>query len=110
MATSYEDYPLEQVPATSTLLYTAPSVVSSHIIYAAVHNGGSSTATLTLNIVQNGASVSVANQYYKKDVWPNETLSIPIVGRVLNTGDTVYALASAASALSLNIGVKELTN
>jgi hypothetical protein len=110
MATSYKDYPLEQVPATSTLLYTVPSVASSHIIYAVVHNEGTSTVTLTLNIVQNGASVSVANQYYKKDIWPNETLSIPIVGRVLSTGDTVYALASSASSLNLNLGIKELTN
>jgi len=111
MATTYKDRILEQVPATSTAIYTAPTVSSAHIMYATVHNESASSETLTINIVQSGSSVAVSNQYLSVDVGAGKSRVLyEIVGRVLMTGDAIYAVSTDASSLNLSMGIKEITS
>ena len=111
MATTYKDRILEQVPTTSTAIYTTPTVSSAHIMYAIVHNESSASQTLTINIVQSGSSVTALNQYLKVAVKPGKSRVLyEIVGRILMTGDVVYAVSTDASSLNLNVGIKEITS
>lgn len=111
MAISDQDKPLESVPAASTLLYTAPTVLSARIMYAMVRNYSASAATLTVNIPQNGDSVANSNEYWEGVIQPGKQMSLyELVGRVLNTGDTIYLQSSVASALNVNFGIKEITS
>jgi hypothetical protein len=110
MAISFETALLEQVPTSSTSAYSTPSVSSAHVIYAAVHNEGSTASTLTLNVVRSGGSAAVTNQYIKQTIQPNQTIPLTgVVGRCLNTNDTIYALSSVADSLNLAINIKEIT-
>jgi hypothetical protein len=111
MAINFKISLLEQVPTSSTSVYSTPSVTSAHIVYATVHNEGSSASTLTLNVVRSGGSVAVTNQYIKQTIQPNQTVPlVGIVGRVLNTNDAIFALSSIASSLNLAINIKEITS
>ena len=110
MTINYSDNVLEQVPTSSTPVYTAGTVNSAHIVYATVHNEGAAIAQITVNIVQNGNTVGVTNQYIKTNVAPGESKTLgALVGRILTTSDSVQATSSVANTLNLSVGVKEIT-
>lgn len=110
MTTAYIDKILEQVPASSTAVGSSISTVDhARIVYAACHNESAANATITINIVQSGGSASVTNEYVRRTVPAGKTIVLSeIVGRVLATGDAIYATAGTASALNLSVGVKEV--
>ena len=113
MTIRYQDVTQEQVTAAEVEIYTAPTATnfeSAHIIYGACANESASDVELTLNIVQSGGSAAVTNRYFPpKVIFAGEVDNLtPIVGRVLKTGDKIVSIASAASALNLSIGIKEI--
>lgn len=112
MAITYIDKILEQVPATSTAVGVGIGTVEyAKIVYAACHNESAANVILTVNIVQSGGSAGLTNRYVYKTIPAGKTVVLyEIVGRVMATGDAIYATASAASALNLSIGVKEVTS
>ena len=113
MTIKYIDVVQEQVTAAEVTIYTVPTTSnfeSANIIYANCTNNSGADADLTLNIVQAGGSAAVTNRYF-----PTSTIFdgssnplAPIVGRVLKAGDFIVSLGSAASALNLSIGIKEI--
>lgn len=110
MANSFTDHVLESVGASSSLLYTTPTVESAKIIHMTCHNYSASNITLTINIVQSGGSVASSNEYFSEIIAAGETRSIyELIGSIFSTGDLVYAVASSASSVNLKMGVKEIT-
>ena len=109
MAITKLDFSSESVGVSATPVYTAPTVITSEVLYCIAHNYDSTARTLTINIVDSGGTVSSTNQYVKTEIQPNETKYLPIVGRMIYTGAAIYASSSAASAINLNVGIKEET-
>jgi hypothetical protein len=112
MTTNYKDEVQEQLPATSTQVYLAGTVNSAHIVYATVHNEDTATnVTITVNVVQSGGSAGLTNQYVSRPVPAGASLVLnELLGRVLKTGDAIYATAGAANSLNLSVGIKEITS
>lgn len=109
MTITYKDEVSEQLPITSTLIYTAGSLSSAHVIYATTHNESASNVTIIVNIVQSGGSAGVTNQYVSRTIAAGSSVVLnEIINRVLKTGDAIYATAGTAAALNLAIGVKEV--
>jgi len=111
MTVRYEDAVSEQLPATYTTIYTTPSVAkSAHVIYGNCCNVTSSSSTVTINIVQNGAGATTTNAYVsEKAVTAGDSDPLAeIVGAVLKPGDFISAKAGNASRLNFKIGIKEI--
>ena len=111
MTILYFDAVSEQLPATDTTLYTTPTTVeSAHIISAVVCCEDATGDAITVNIVQNGGSVAVTNQYIQtKSVAAGVTATLSdLVGVVLKPGDVVSAVAATADRLNVKIGIKEI--
>lgn len=111
MTISYKDQIQEQLPSSSTSVYTAGTLNSAHIVYATVHNEDAvNNVTITVNVVQSGGSAGVTNQYVSRDVASGTSLVLSeLLGRVLKSGDAIYATAGAADSLNLSVGIKEIT-
>ena len=111
MSVLYEDKVLEQVPATDTTIYTAPSTLkSAHIIFANVTCEDAAGDSITVNIVQSGGSVAVTNQYLqsKAVVAGSTEMLSEIINVVLKPGDFISVIAATADRLNLKIGIKEI--
>lgn len=113
MTVVYQDPILEQVPASDTTVYTAPSSAdfeSSHVVFAVCSNESSTDTTLTVNLVQNGDAVDVTNRYFPpKTIFAGRTDPVSsIVGAVLKAGDFISVIGGAANNLNLKLGIKEI--
>lgn len=111
MTVRFEDAVLEQVPAADTLVYTAPAACkSAQIIFANCTCEDAVADSISVNIVQSGATAAATNIYVKsKAIAAGETSSLSeIVGAVLKPGDFVSAIAATIDRLNLKIGVKEI--
>lgn len=107
MTNTYQDKTQEQLPIVTTEVYLTPPLSSAHIIYATATNITSSNVTITVTITK--ASPGVAALYIERTIAAKSDLVLNgIINRVLKTGDTVDAFASAASSINLDIGVKEV--
>lgn len=110
MTIAFTDSIQEQLPAVSTLVYTAPIVKSSHIIYATVFNASANNVAITINIVKDSDAEDDTNKYIDQVIPAGTTLVLSgILNRVLASGDTIRAAAGAADSLNLSIGTKEVT-
>ena len=113
MTVKYVDAILEQVDITNDTIYTAPTATnfeSAHIIFGNCTNEGTVDTELTVNVVQNGESVGVANRYLPPRVifaGQYDPLT-PLVGRVLKGGDYISVIGSLVDNLNLSIGIKEI--
>lgn len=111
MTISYVDAVSEQLPATDTTLYTAPSTVeSAHIINAVVCCEDATGDAITVNIVQSGGSVAITNQYIQaKAIAAGATESlVDLVGMVLKPGDFISAKAATIDRLNVKLAIKEI--
>jgi hypothetical protein len=107
MTTGYKDKPVEQLPISTTQVYLTPTVKSAHIISATATNITTSTATIYVTVTKSGGSAAL---YIERQVAAKQDLVLNgIINRVLTTGDTVDAYADTASAINLDMGVKEIT-
>lgn len=113
MAIAYIDVVQEQVTASNVPIYTAPSssnFESAHIVYANCANTSGTNTELTINVVQFGGSVSLANRYFPpKVIFAGRTDPLtPLVGRAIKRGDFISSIASLADSLNLSLTIKEI--
>lgn len=111
MTIRYVDAVSEQLPATDTTIYTAPSgVESAHVVFGNCTNEDAVDTTLTINVVQSGGAVAVTNRYFPpKTITAGSTDSLSaIVNCVLKPGDFISAVAADAARLNLKLGIKEI--
>ena len=107
MTITYVDKTQEQLPITTTEVYLTPTLSSAHIIYATATNITASNVTITVTITK--ASPGVPAVYIERNIAAKTDINLnAIINRVLHTGDTVDAFASAASSINLDIGVKQV--
>lgn len=90
-----------QVTATSTTILDAVSVT----------NTSSAAATLNLSLVVDGGSAGNVNRAISDKVLRvGETYLCPeVIGQVLETGDFISAISSAASALNIRVTGRVIT-
>lgn len=108
---AYEDAVQEQLPASSTLVYTCPATVASaHIIFGNCTNEDTTDSTLTVNIVQSGGAAGVTNIYLDaKTIAAGDTDNLSeLINCVLKGGDAIYATAGDANRLNLKFAIKEI--
>ncbi len=112
MSIQYIDQVSEQLPATNTTIYTAPSTAkSAHIVFANCTNEDATATTITVNIVKSGGSVAATNEYISTlTIASKESNGLTnIINAVLKEGDFISATAADADRLNLKIGIKEIS-
>lgn len=110
MAITYKNLEQEPLAATSTLVYTLPTVTDAVIVKAEAFNYSTSNASVTINLVQSGGSVADTNKYLTKTVPAGQSMVLnDIIGHGLNSGDLIYGIAGTASSINLHLRVKETT-
>ena len=111
MASSFKSAEIEQLAVTpGATIYTAGTNVTSVVTFANCTNESTASATFTIHVVQSGGSLADTNIYVDaKPIGPGKTSLIPeLLGCILNEGDFIIAFGSAASALNLKLGIKEI--
>lgn len=100
----------KQAEATDTLQYTAVNCKTIVDKFTAT-NTTASPATITVNIVPAGGSVSASNTIVSaKSVAPGETYLCPeMVGQIIDTNAMIYTLAGTASAMTIAASGREVT-
>lgn len=92
-----------QLATTSSTLYTAPANTTSQIQDVTVCNTSTGAKTVTFYVVENGGSAADATTVIDtKSIAANETKTLSdLTGFVLEAGDTLRGLASAATSVSV---------
>ena len=95
-----------------TSQYIAPASTRAIIDKATVTNTVGSSVTITVNIVPAAGAVSDANRVIAtRAIAAGECYTCPeLVGHILEPGGFISTLAGTASALSLRISGREVTN
>lgn len=101
--------PAKVVENTQTTQYTAANVTTIIDKFTAT-NYGASSVTLSINIVTMGDANGNQNLIVKsRTLAAGETYTFPeIVGQVLNPGDFISTIASAASSVNLRVSGREI--
>jgi hypothetical protein len=74
------------------------------------YNGTAGAVTLTVNIVASGGAAGASNVKVAKSLAAGETYTFPeLVGHILNTGDFISTLASAATSIVIRASGREIT-
>jgi hypothetical protein len=102
--------PLQAANAETTQ-YTAPVATRTILDKFTGTNTTAATVTLTVKLVQTGGAASASNTIVSaKALAPGECYTFPeIVGHVLNPGDFLSTLASAAASITLRASGREVT-
>lgn len=100
-----------QIASSTTTYYTAGSGVRTRIDKVTICNTDSSARTFSMYKVASGGSAGVTNQVIDtRSVNVDETITVTeMSGKWLAPGDFIAAIASAASALTLQIDGVEVT-
>lgn len=100
-----------QLATTSSTLYTSPALTTTRIDDVTVCNTSTTAKTVTVYVVESGGSVGNATTVVKtKTVGASETITLSdLTGFVLETGDTLRALASAATSVSIQGSGTQIT-
>lgn len=110
MAETFKNASLQNVSNSSAqTLYTAPSATSTIVLGAALANKTGNTISATLNFVDSSATTTT-KMLSAVQIPPNTTLEV-FSGQkyVLETGDSLTALASAGTSLDITLAVLELS-
>lgn len=101
-----------QAQNAETSQYTAPTGTRTIIDKFTGTNTTAGAQTLTVKLVQSGGAAGAANTIVSaKTIQPGETYTFPeIVGHVLNPGDFISTLASAAAAITIRASGREVTS
>ena len=94
---------------TATTQYTA-QVLTIIDQFTAVNTSGS-IATLTINLPPAATATSSANAIeVSKSLQPGESVTLSrLIGHVLDVGDSIATLASAANAISIRASGRQVT-
>lgn len=96
----------QQVASSSTLYYTSTNVVTIVDKFTATNTTGGAV-TLTVYIGTASAAHTIISA---RSINAGETYICPeMVGQVLNAGDTIYAVASAATSITLRASGRQVT-
>jgi hypothetical protein len=101
--------PSQFLPNVATALYTAP--VTAMITAINATNTSSDYRSVTVYMVPSGASAGGLNTAVdERQLAPGESYQFPEVqGHVLDAGDALHALCSAASSVTINVSGVEIT-
>lgn len=96
------------VENSQTTQYTATGVVSI-VDLMVVTNTATSTVNLSINMVPSSGSPSPSNlKVDARPIGPKETYLVPLSGYVLEEGDFISTLASAAGSLNITVSGREI--
>lgn len=100
----------KQIEATNTTQYTA-TLCKALIDKATVTNTDSVNRSFSVNLVQQGGTVSNANLIIdNRTLVPDETYTCPeLIGHSLDIGAFISTIASSATSLTLRISGREIT-
>lgn len=92
-----------QLTNADAVYYTCPASTTAKIGRAVLSNSSGSAVTVTVNVVRSGGSLLTANQIINaRSMFAGETYVSPeLAGLVLNPGDTIHALCSANTSVTL---------
>ena len=96
----------QRAPNVAAALYTCPPSTVARIDSLSVTNTDAAAHTITINLVTSGGAASDANATTKAQaIQPGQTWNSPNeVGKVLNAGDFIWVVASAANVLTIAAG------
>jgi hypothetical protein len=98
----------KQAENAQTTQYTAGTGVRTIIDKFSGYNGTAGAVSLTVNLVPSGGSADATNVKVVKSIAAGETYTFPeLVGQVLNTGDFISTLASAATSIVIRVSGRE---
>jgi len=102
--------PAKNAESTQTTQYTSTNVTTIIDKFTAT-NYSAAAETLSVNLVTSSYSAGNDNLIVKtKTLQPTETYTFPeIVGQVLNAGDFVSTIASAATSINIRASGREVT-
>ncbi len=94
----------QQIPNSNTTLFTSPASVWTRIESLSVANPTGGSATYSLWLVASGGSAGNANIITSaQSVLAGQTVDDQhVIGKVLNPGGFIVAVASAATTLSIH--------
>jgi len=111
MADAFTTRVIEQLTASSQELYAAPTAPATKaaVVHGVAVNTSSAAVTFTVTVTRSGSTA--ATYISARTIPPGKSDFMPeIVGRRFNSGTTIDALASVASAINLSISILESTN
>lgn len=99
-----------QPAAANTTLYTCPANTTARILKCTVTNDTTVVETISFNKVPSGNAVAVTNLIMNlKNIGDKETYECSeVVGQILDAGDLLSAIASAANQLTVSLDVVEI--
>jgi hypothetical protein len=102
----YQLIAAQEASNSQTTLFTCPTGTTTRIDALSVTNNDTAPHTISINLVTNAGSASAANLTTDAQVvLPGQTWNSPNeVGKVLNSGDFISVIASAASHLVIAAG------
>lgn len=102
--------PPKQAEDAQTTQYTADAV-KAIIDKFTVTNTTAGNVALSVNLVSSGGSAGVSNLLIDaRTIAPDETYTCPeLVGQILEAGDFISTLASAAASLTIRASGREIT-
>jgi hypothetical protein len=100
----------QQLTASNAIYYTATNV-KAIVDKCTVCNTTVGAVTLTIDIVDSGDTAGVTERVISaRSIAAGETYNCPeMVGQILESGDTIEGLASAATSLTIRISGREIT-
>jgi len=100
----------KQAEAVQTAQYTVPAGTKAVIDKFTVTNTSAAVATISVNLVPSGGAAGNGNLILKaRPIAPSEAYTCPeMIGQVLEAGSFISTLASAANALTLSAGGREI--
>ena len=100
-----EIVPAQQAPATLAQLYVSPASTATRIDKLTVSNPGGSVQQISIYLVPSGQSAGASNiTTPPQSVGINGTFNSPNeFGHYLNPGDSIWAIATAASQLVIAV-------
>jgi hypothetical protein len=100
-----------QAANANTVQYTAPAGTKTIIDKFTGTNTTAAPVALTVNLVASAGAAGVTNTIVSaKTIAPGECYTFPeLVGHVLNTGDFISTLASAAASITIRASGREIT-
>lgn len=102
--------PAKQVENAQTTQYTAVNV-TTYIDKFTVTNTSAANVTFSANVVTSAGAAGTANLIIQtRTIAPKETYACPeLVGQVLQPGDFISTIASAAASLTMRASGREIT-
>jgi hypothetical protein len=102
-------YPIDQgdaLTAATATYYTAPSGKRTTLLVVTICNTDTVARTVTVNLIPNGGSASAINRIFNDLVQAGETVTMDDP-KIMDAGDFVQAMASAAAVVGFRITALE---